>query len=155
MGAASLAPAAGHRPEDIRLRLDQHGLLFRGQLHHTPVVVRMPERCEDALADPKVGMPLVRAFDHTGQRKRDTAKAVREVKAGRVEFKVDKAGNVHVAVGKVNFPAEHIVDNARTVIETVSKARPAAVKGIFLQSCTLSATMSPPVRLDVREWVQH
>ena len=91
----------------------------------------------------------------TGTVTDDTAKAVREVKAGRVEFKVDKAGNVHVAVGKTSFPAEHIVDNARTVIETVAKARPAAVKGIFLQSCTISATMSPPVRLDVREWTQH
>ena len=91
----------------------------------------------------------------TGTVTDDTAKAVREVKAGRVEFKVDKAGNVHVAVGKANFPAEHIVNNARTVIETVAKARPAAVKGIFIQSCTLSATMSPPVRLDVREYTQH
>src|SRR5216110_545125 len=68
----------------------------------------------------------------TGTVTDDTAKAVREVKAGRVEFKVDKAGNVHVAVGKANFPAEHIVNNARTVIETVAKARPAAVKGIFI-----------------------
>src|ERR1051325_8784373 len=91
----------------------------------------------------------------TGTVTDDTAKAVREVKAGRVEYKVDKAGNVHVPIGKANFPAEHIVNSARTVIETISKARPAAVKGIFIQSCTLSATMSPPVRLDVREWVQH
>ena len=89
----------------------------------------------------------------TGTVTEDTARAVKEVKAGRVEFKVDKAGNVHVAVGKANFPAEQIVENARAVIETVAKARPAAVKGIFLQSCTLSATMSPPVRIDVREFV--
>jgi len=89
----------------------------------------------------------------TGTVTEDTARAVREVKAGRVEFKVDKAANVHVAVGKVNFPAQQIVENARAVIETVAKARPAAVKGIFLQSCTLSATMSPPVRIDVREFV--
>src|ERR1044072_4424221 len=91
----------------------------------------------------------------TGPVTDDTAKAVREVKAGRVEYKVDKAGNIHVAVGKANFPAEHIVDNARIVIETIARARPAAVKGIFMQSCTLSATMSPPVRLDVREYTQH
>src|SRR3954470_2281185 len=91
----------------------------------------------------------------TGTVTDDTAKAVREVKAGRVEFKVDKAGNVHVAVGKANFSAQQIVENARTVIETVAKARPSSVKGIFMRSVTLSATMSPPVRLDVREWVQH
>jgi large subunit ribosomal protein L1 len=89
----------------------------------------------------------------TGTVTDDTAKAVREVKAGRVEFKVDKAGNVHVAVGKANFPAPQIIENARAVIEAVSKARPSSVKGIFMQSCTLSATMSPPVRIDVREFV--
>src|ERR1044071_7463059 len=91
----------------------------------------------------------------TGTVTDDTAKAVKEVKAGRVEFKVDKAGNVHVPVGKVNFKSDQIADNARAVIDTVAKARPAAVKGVFILSCTLSATMSPPVRLDVREWVQH
>jgi len=89
----------------------------------------------------------------TGTVTDDTARAVREVKAGRVEFKVDKAGNVHVAVGKSNFPAQQIIENARAVIEAVSKARPSSVKGIFLQSRTLSATMSPPVRIDVREFL--
>jgi large subunit ribosomal protein L1 len=89
----------------------------------------------------------------TGTVTEDTAKAVREVKAGRVEFKVDKAGNVHVAVGKVNFPSQQIIENARVVIEAVAKARPSSVKGIFMQTCTLSATMSPPVRIDVREFI--
>lgn len=87
----------------------------------------------------------------TGTVTEDTAKAVREVKAGRVEFKVDKSGNVHVAVGKLSFTPDQIFDNARVVIETVAKARPASVKGVFIQSCTLSATMSPPVPVDVRE----
>src|SRR3954471_8861993 len=68
----------------------------------------------------------------TGTVTEDTAKAVREVKAGRVEFKVDKAGNIHIPVGKVNFKAEHISDNARIVIETVAKARPATAKGRFV-----------------------
>ncbi len=88
----------------------------------------------------------------TGTVTEDTAKAVREVKAGRVEFKVDKAGNVHVPVGKISFTADQIADNARSVIEAVSKARPSSVKGIYIKSCTLSATMSPPVRLDIREF---
>src|SRR3954451_3608172 len=87
----------------------------------------------------------------TGTVTDDTAKAVREVKAGRVEFKVDKAGNVHVPVGKVSFSAEHIADNARSVIEALVKARPHSVKGLFIRSCTLSATMSPPITLDMRE----
>lgn len=89
----------------------------------------------------------------TGTVTEDTAKAVREVKAGRVEFKVDKAGNVHVPVGKVSFTPEQITENARSVIEAVVKARPPSVKGVFVQSCTLSATMSPPVRLDIREFL--
>jgi len=87
----------------------------------------------------------------TGTVTDDTAKAVKEVKAGRVEFKVDKAGNIHVPVGKVSFTPEQIADNARSVIEAVVKARPHSVKGQFIHSCTLSATMSPPIPLDVRE----
>src|SRR5258707_6172619 len=89
----------------------------------------------------------------TGTVTEDTARAVKEVKAGRVEFKLDKAGNVHVPVGKASFTPVQLADNARVVIEAVAKARPSSVKGSFLQSCTLSATMSPPVRIDVREFV--
>jgi len=88
----------------------------------------------------------------TGTVTDDTAKAVKEVKAGRVEFKIDKAGNVHVPVGKVSFAADQIEENARVVIEAVAKARPNSVKGTYIQSCTISATMSPPVRVDVREF---
>jgi large subunit ribosomal protein L1 len=90
----------------------------------------------------------------TGTVTEDTAKAVKEFKAGRVEFKVDKAGNVHVPIGKVAFTTEQVADNARSVIESLIKARPAAVKGVFIKSCTLSATMSPPVRVDVREFTK-
>lgn len=89
----------------------------------------------------------------TGTVTEDTARAVKEVKAGRVEFKLDKAGNVHVPVGKASFTPQQIAENARVVIEAVAKARPASVKGTYLQSCTLSATMSPPVRIDVREFL--
>jgi len=89
----------------------------------------------------------------TGTVTEDTAKAVKEVKAGRVEFKLDKAGNVHVPIGKASFTPTQIAENARVVIEAVAKARPSSVKGMYLQSCTLSATMSPPVRIDVREFL--
>jgi large subunit ribosomal protein L1 len=91
----------------------------------------------------------------TGTVTEDTAKAVKEVKAGRVEFKVDKAGNVHVIVGKAAFKPEQIEENARAVIEAVAKARPNSIKGTYINSCTLSATMSPPVRVDVREYSTH
>src|SRR5579859_3115299 len=88
----------------------------------------------------------------TGTVTDDTAKAVKEVKAGRVEFKTDKAGNVHVIVGKVSFKPDQIEENARAVIEAVAKARPQSVKGIYIHSCTISATMSPAVRVDVKEF---
>jgi large subunit ribosomal protein L1 len=87
----------------------------------------------------------------TGTVTEDTAKAVREVKAGRVEFKVDKAGNIHVPVGKVDFEQTKLVDNVKAVIDAVSKARPTSVKGTYIRSCTLSATMSPAVHLDLKQ----
>jgi large subunit ribosomal protein L1 len=88
----------------------------------------------------------------TGTVTDDTAKAIREVKAGRVEYKTDKAGNIHVPVGKASFPADQLYDNAHSVIDAVVKARPASVRGTYIQSATLSATMSPPVRLDLKEF---
>ena len=91
----------------------------------------------------------------TGTVTDDTAKAVKEVKAGRVEFKIDKAGNVHVPVGKVSFTPQQLAENAHAVIEAVLKAKPSSVKGTYMASCTLSATMSPPVRVDLKEFTTH
>lgn len=88
----------------------------------------------------------------TGTVTDDTGRAVKEVKAGRVEFKIDKAGNVHVPVGKASFSSVQIEENARAVIEAVVKARPNSVKGHYIHTATLSATMSPPVRLDLKEF---
>src|ERR1044071_9661030 len=89
----------------------------------------------------------------TGTVTDDTGRAVKEVKAGRVEFKIDKAGNVHVPIGKASFSAEQIADNARAVIGAGVRARPHSAKGTSLESCPLPATMSPPVRLDLREFL--
>ena len=91
----------------------------------------------------------------TGTVTEDTAKAVKEVKAGRVEFKIDKAANIHVPIGKASFSATQIEENARAVIEAVVKARPHSAKGTYLHTCTLSATMSPPVSVDVKEFAAH
>lgn len=88
----------------------------------------------------------------TGTVTEDTARAVKEVKAGRVEFKIDKAGNIHVPVGKASFSVTQLEENARAVIDAIVKAKPNSIKGIYIQSCTLSATMSPPVRLDTKEF---
>jgi large subunit ribosomal protein L1 len=89
----------------------------------------------------------------TGTVTQDTAKAVKEVKAGRVEFKIDKGGNIHVPIGKASFAPVQLVENARAVIEAVAKSKPSSAKGTFIHSCTISATMSPPVRVDVREFL--
>jgi large subunit ribosomal protein L1 len=76
------------------------------------------------------------------------AQAIKEVKAGRVEFKVDKDGNLHMIVGKSSFAKEKLLENINTAIDSVLSARPAAVKGHYIKSMSLSATMSPGVRLD-------
>jgi len=81
----------------------------------------------------------------------DVARAVREAKAGKVEFRVDKAGNVHVPIGKKSFSAEHLQANAMAVIEAIMRGKPAAAKGQYLRSMTGSATMGPGVRIDVQK----
>jgi large subunit ribosomal protein L1 len=78
----------------------------------------------------------------------DVGKAVSEVKAGRVEFKLDKNGNVAVPVGKFSFEEKALVENGNAVIEAVVRARPATAKGRYLDAMTLSATMSPGLHLD-------
>src|SRR6187200_2869335 len=84
----------------------------------------------------------------TGTVTEDTAKAVREVKAGRIEFKLDKNGNVAVPVGKFSFEQNALVENANAVIEAVMRARPPTAKGRYLEGVTIGATMSPGVHID-------
>lgn len=78
----------------------------------------------------------------------EVAKAINEIRKGRVEYKVEKAGIIHVPVGKVSFSPDHLYDNANAVLESVMKSRPASVKGRYLKSATLSSTMGPGVQLD-------
>jgi large subunit ribosomal protein L1 len=88
----------------------------------------------------------------TGTVTEDTAKAIKEVKAGRVEFKMDKAGNLHVSFGKISFEGKAIEDNAKAVINAVVHSKPATSKGNFIESCTLSSTMGPGIRIDHHEF---
>jgi large subunit ribosomal protein L1 len=78
----------------------------------------------------------------------DVAKAVRELKAGRVEFRVEKAGIVHARIGKASFGADKLKENARSMVETLLRAKPASAKGTYLKSVTLSTTMGPGIRVD-------
>jgi len=80
----------------------------------------------------------------------DVGRAVREVKAGKVEFRVDKSGNVHVQVGRKSFPQESLVANAMALLEAIVKAKPAASKGVYLRSLTLSTTMGPGIPVDAQ-----
>ena len=84
----------------------------------------------------------------TGTVTMDIAKAVTEVKAGKIDFKVDKYGIIHTAVGKVSFTSEQIVENAKEVINTIIKLKPSAAKGTYVLSIYLSTTMSPGVQVD-------
>lgn len=80
----------------------------------------------------------------------DVAKAVREVKAGKIDFKVDKTGIVHTSVGKVSFTPEQIVGNVKEFVHTIIKLKPAAAKGTYIKSIYLSSTMSRGIKLDVK-----
>src|SRR5918999_4193139 len=78
----------------------------------------------------------------------DVARAVREAKAGKVEYRVDKAGNIHTPVGKRSFSAEQLTANAMTVVESIMRAKPAAAKGTYLRGLTVSTPMGPGVKVD-------
>jgi large subunit ribosomal protein L1 len=80
----------------------------------------------------------------------DVGRAVREAKAGKVEFRVDKAGNVHVPVGKRSFPADQLVANALALLDAIVRAKPAAAKGQYLRSVTVAPTMGPGIKVDTQ-----
>src|SRR6187549_1374115 len=86
------------------------------------------------------------------------AQAVKEIKAGKVEFRVDKTGIIHAPVGKISFPAQSLIENAHALVDSVVKAKPSAAKGKYLKSVTLSSTMGPGIDIDtthVQDTVKH
>ncbi|MCX5772983.1 MAG: 50S ribosomal protein L1, partial [Candidatus Hydrogenedentes bacterium] len=78
----------------------------------------------------------------------NVGQAVAEIKKGRIEYRIDKNANIHVAVGKASFTPQQIEENAATVIESIIKARPSACKGTYLKTCAISSTMGPGFKLD-------
>ena len=84
----------------------------------------------------------------------DVARAVQEVKRGRVEYKVDKAGNVHVVIGKVSFAPAQLAENALAIVSSIWKAKPASAKGVYVGSLTLSSTMGPGIAIDAASLVK-
>jgi len=84
----------------------------------------------------------------TGTVTMDVAKAVEEVKSGKIDFKVDKTGIVHAGIGRVSFDANKIYDNAHEIIQTLIKLKPTAAKGTYIKSIYITSTMSPAIALD-------
>ena len=82
----------------------------------------------------------------------DVGRAVRETKAGKIEFRVDKTGVIHAPVGKVSFAPEQLTENARTLIDAVMRAKPSAAKGKYVKNATISSTMGPGIRLNTTEF---
>lgn len=78
----------------------------------------------------------------------DVARAVREIKAGKIEFRVDKTGNVHAPIGKIQFSAQQLAENLQAFMDTIVRVKPAAAKGQYIRTATVSSTMGPGVRLD-------
>ena len=122
----------------------QEGWLDFDALIATPDMMKSVGKLGKVLG-PKGLMPNPK----TGTVTFDLSKAVQEIKAGKVEFRVDKTAIIHTPVGKASFSAEKLIENARTLIDSVVKAKPAAAKGKYVRSISISSTMGPGVSLDL------
>ncbi len=130
--------------EDMVAKIQQENWLDYDAVVATPDMMRHVGKLGKILG-PRGLMPNPK----TGTVTLDVAQAVKEIKAGKVEYRVDKAGIIHVPVGKINFPAEHLIENSSTLIQSVFKSKPAAAKGKYMKSVTLCSTMSPGLAIDV------
>jgi len=129
--------------EDLAKKIQDEGWLEFDRAIATPDMMSVVGRLGKILG-PRGIMPNPKLGTVT----MDVAKAVGEHKAGKVEYRVDKAGIVHVAIGKRSFDAEKLVDNASALIDVVVKAKPVASKGVYLKKISISTTMGPGIRID-------
>ncbi len=130
--------------EEMVQKIQQENWLDFDAVIATPDMMRSVGRLGKILG-PRGLMPNPK----TGTVTMDVAKAVEEVKAGKVEFRVDKTGVIHAPVGKVSFSTDKLVENAQTLIQAVVRAKPAAAKGKYVRSLTVCSTMGPGVHVDV------
>src|SRR6201999_3530953 len=129
--------------EELVEKIQKEGWTAFDALIATPDMMRSVGRLGKVLG-PRGLMPNPK----TGTVTSDVAAAVREIKAGKIEFRTDKTALVHVPVGKLSFPPQKLVDNAMTVINSVVRAKPSAAKGKYIRGITLSSTMGPGIPLD-------
>ncbi|MFN8006342.1 MAG: 50S ribosomal protein L1 [Terriglobia bacterium] len=129
--------------EELVAKIQQENWLDFDALIATPDMMKSIGRLGKVLG-PKGLMPNPK----TGTVTFELAKAIQEIKAGKVEFRVDKTAIIHTPVGKASFSAEKLIDNARTLIESVMKAKPSAAKGKYVKSIYISSTMGPGVSID-------
>ncbi len=132
--------------EEMVTKIQQQNWLDYDAVVATPDMMRHVGKLGKVLG-PRGLMPNPK----TGTVTMDVAQAVKEIKAGKVEYRVDKTGIIHAPVGKLGFQSGHLVENASTLIQSVIKSKPAAAKGKYIQSVTLCSTMSPGVAIDVSE----
>jgi large subunit ribosomal protein L1 len=129
--------------EELVERIQKEGWTAFDALIATPDMMKSVGRLGKVLG-PRGLMPNPK----TGTVTNDVAAAIREIKAGKVEFRTDKTALVHVPVGKLSFPPQKLIDNATTVINSVVRAKPSAAKGKYIRGITLSSTMGPGILLD-------
>ncbi len=140
--AATAAGADYVGAEELVTKI-QGGWMDFDQVIATPDMMPLVGRIARVLG-PRGLMPSPKAGTVT----MNVAQVIKELKAGKIAFRVDKGGNVHAPVGKVSFSAEQLVENATTLIEAVVKAKPPTSKGVYVRSITIAGTMSPGVRVD-------
>jgi len=140
---AEQAGAAYVGAEDMVAKIQQEGWLEFDVAIATPDMMGNVGKLGRILG-PRGLMPNPK----TGTVTFDIARAVQEVKAGKIEYRVDKAGNIHAPIGKVSFEPEKLVENLRTLIDALVRARPAAAKGQYLKAISVSSTMGPGLRIN-------
>lgn len=143
--AEAIAAGADH------VGLDDYIAKIKGGWADIDVVITMPSAMGKVGAlgrvlGPRGLMPNPKAGTVT----MDVAKAVKEVKAGKIDFKVDKYGIIHIGIGRVSFTKEQIAENAKEILTIINKLKPSAAKGTYIHSITLSSTMSPAIKLDLK-----
>ena len=129
--------------------LDEYITKIKGGWTDVDVIITMPSVMGKVgalgrILGPRGLMPNPK----TGTVTMDIAQAVKDVKAGKIDFKVDKFGIIHAAIGKASFESEKIVDNAKELISTLNKLKPTSAKGTYIKSITLSSTMSPGIKVE-------